>query len=108
MEWNSDSSPGDLSTRNSCSNSDNDGESPFTPEERVSCVNVEEWTDAVSKMHGLCLTPMIERSPLRSASRLRSGVQGRILFPPEEQALVKWSIKEMYALALFLMLHRLG
>jgi len=89
MEWNSDLSPGDLSTHDSCISLDNDGESPFTPKERVSCVNVEEWTDAVNKMHGLCLTPTIERSATRSASRLRSGVQGRILFPPEEQALVK-------------------
>ena len=55
-------------------------------------------------MHVLCLTSMFQRS----ASRLRSGAQGRVLFPTQEQVFIKWTNEEMYALILFLMYHTDG
>ena len=84
MEWDS----------NSSSSSDIDSKSPFTPTEGVSHVSVEELTNAVGRMRELCLTPKLERSERRSASRLPdgkpSGVKRRVLFPRKEQEHLKW------------------
>lgn len=98
---------------NSSSDSEMDTNSPFTPTEGVSCVSVEELTNAAIRMRGLCLTPKLECSKQgskgRSVSRLRpSEMKRRILFPRKEQDHLKWLDKEMHALILFLMFHTDG